>query len=146
MERLYWRSFSIFSCLEMDGSFCIHWKENLSYEKDIEATSYRLPCFCNNRYRLPTTVFILPRSNTGRKYGACQIVENIMNDYVSGNALQPISRHYLYFKLVNLVFTKNGDNVKVKVAVISLDNQTWDTQVAQYELMLYKDSNWKIVG
>lgn len=66
--------------------------------------------------------------------------------YVSGNVLQPISRHYLYFKLVNLVFTKNGDNVKVKVAVISLDNHTMDTQVAQYELVLYKDSNWKIVG
>ena len=40
----------------------------------------------------------------------------------------------------------DGDNVKVKVAVKFLDNQTKATQVSQYELVLHKDSNWKIVG
>ena len=39
-----------------------------------------------------------------------------------------------------------GDNVKVKVVVKFLDNQTKATQVSQYELVLHKDSNWKIVG
>ena len=48
--------------------------------------------------------------------------------YVSGNVLEPIDRDYLYSELVNLIFTKDGDNVKVKVFV------------------LYKDSNRKIVG
>lgn len=66
--------------------------------------------------------------------------------YVSGNVLEPIGRDYLYSELVNPIFTKDGDNVKVKVAVKFLDNQTKATQVSQYELVLHKDRNWKIVG
>ena len=66
--------------------------------------------------------------------------------YVSGNVLEPIGRDYLYSELVNPIFTKDGDNVKVKVAVKFLDNQTKAMQVSQYELVLHKDSNWKIVG
>ena len=49
-------------------------------------------------------------------------------------------------ELINPIFTKDGDNVKVKVAVKFLDNQTKATQMSQYELVLHKDSNWKIVG
>ncbi len=37
--------------------------------------------------------------------------------YVLGNVLEPIGRDYLYSELVNPIFTKDGDNVKVKVAV-----------------------------
>ena len=66
--------------------------------------------------------------------------------YVTGNVLEPIGKDYLYSELVNPVFTKDGDNVKVKFAVKFLDNQTKATQVSQYELVLHKDSNWKIVG
>ncbi len=66
--------------------------------------------------------------------------------YVSGNVIEPIGRDYLYSELVNPIFTKDGDNVKVKVAVKFIDNQTKATQVSQYELVLHKDSNWKIVG
>ena len=51
-----------------------------------------------------------------------------------------------YYELVNPIFTKDGDNVKVKVAVKFLDNQTKATLVSQYELVLHKDSNWKIAG
>ena len=66
--------------------------------------------------------------------------------YVADNVLEPIGRDYLYSELVNPVFTADGDNVKVKVAVKFIDNQTKTTQVSQYELVLHKDSNWKIVG
>ncbi len=66
--------------------------------------------------------------------------------YVVGNVLEPIGRDYLYSELVNPIFTANGDNVKVKVAVKFIDNQTKATQVSQFELTLHKDSNWKIVG
>ncbi|EQJ74612.1 conjugative transposon TcpC family protein [Clostridioides difficile P38] len=66
--------------------------------------------------------------------------------YVAGNVLEPIGRDYLYSELVNPIFTKDGDNVKVKVAVKFIDNQTKATQVSQFELVLHKDSNWKIVG
>ena len=65
--------------------------------------------------------------------------------YVAGNALDPINGDYIYSELVNPVFTKDGDNVKVKVAVKFIDNQTKAMQVSQYELMLHKDSNWKII-
>ncbi len=44
--------------------------------------------------------------------------------YVSGNVIESIGRDYLYSELVNPIFTKDGDNVKVKVAVKFLDNQT----------------------
>ena len=50
----------------------------------------------------------------------------------------------LFPELVNPVFTANGDNVKVSVAVKFIDNQTKATQVSQYELTLHKDSNWKM--
>ena len=40
---------------------------------------------------------------------------------------------------------KDGDNVKVSVAVKFIDNQTKATQISQYELTLHKDSNWKII-
>ncbi len=66
--------------------------------------------------------------------------------YVSGNVLEPIGRGYLYSELVNPIFTADGDNVKVHVAMKFIDNQTKAIQVSQYELVLHKDSNWKIVG
>ena len=66
--------------------------------------------------------------------------------YVEGNVLEPVVRDYLYSELVNPIFTQDGDNVKVKVAVKFLDNQTKATLVSQYELTLHKDGNWKIVG
>lgn len=66
--------------------------------------------------------------------------------YVAGNALEPINGDYLYSELVNPVFTADGDNVKVNVAVKFIDNQTKATQISQYELVLHKDSNWKIIG
>lgn len=66
--------------------------------------------------------------------------------YVSGNVLEPIGRDYLYSELVNPVFTKDGDDVKVKTAVKFLDPQTKAALVFQYELVLHKDGNWKIAG
>ena len=66
--------------------------------------------------------------------------------YVVGNALEPINGDYLYSELVNPVFTADGENIKVKVAVKFIDNQTKATQISQYELTLHKDGNWKIIG
>ena len=66
--------------------------------------------------------------------------------YVAGNALEPINGDYLYSELVNPVFTADGNNIKVKMAVKFIDNQTKATQISQYELTLHKDGNWKIVG
>ncbi|MBH7725985.1 conjugal transfer protein [Clostridioides difficile] len=66
--------------------------------------------------------------------------------YVAGNALEPINGDYLYSELVNPVFTADEDNIKVKIAVKFIDNQTKATQISQYELTLHKDGNWKIIG
>jgi len=66
--------------------------------------------------------------------------------YVAGNVLEPINGDYLYSELVNPVFTADGDNLKVKVSVKFIDNQTKATQISQFDLTLRKDSNWKIVG
>lgn len=66
--------------------------------------------------------------------------------YVSGNALEPINGDYLFSELVNPIFSQDGENVKVKVAVKFIDNQTKATQVSQFELVLHKDSNWRIVS
>ena len=71
--------------------------------------------------------------------------EKELSYYVAGNVLDPIGRDYLYSELVNPVFTADGDNVKVKVAVKFIDNQTKAMQVSQFELVLHKDSNWKII-
>ena len=65
--------------------------------------------------------------------------------YVAGNVLEPINGDYLYSELVNPVFMADGDNIKVKVSVKFIDNQTKATQISQYELVLHKDSNWKIL-
>ena len=66
--------------------------------------------------------------------------------YVAGNVLKPIGRDYLYSELINPIFTADGDNVKVRLAVKFIDNQTKAMQVSQFELTLHRDSNWKIVG
>ena len=70
-----------------------------------------------------------------------QIIERFLLTFPAG--IEPTTSAS---ELVNPVFTKNGDNVKVRVAVKFLDNQTKATLVSQYELVLHKDSNWKIVG
>lgn len=71
--------------------------------------------------------------------------DNELAYYVEGNALEPINGDYLFSELVNPVFTADGNNVTVRVAVKFIDNQTRATQVSQYELTLHKDSNWKII-
>ena len=41
--------------------------------------------------------------------------------------------------------TKDGDNLKVSVSVKYLDNKSKMTQISQYELVLHKNDNCKIV-
>jgi len=65
--------------------------------------------------------------------------------YVEDNVIEPIGRDYVFSELVNPIFTKDGDNVKVRVSVKFIDNYTNAMQISQYELVLHKDSNWKII-
>ena len=43
-------------------------------------------------------------------------------------------------------YINNVDERKVSVSVKYLDNKSKMTQISQYELVLHKDDNWKIVG
>ena len=66
--------------------------------------------------------------------------------YVDENVIEPVQREYQFAELLSLVFTKDGENIKVNVSVKYLDNLTKTEQISQYELVLHKDTNWKIVG
>lgn len=66
--------------------------------------------------------------------------------YVEENVIEPVQREYQFAELINPVFTTDGDNIKVNVSVKYLDNLTKAEQISQYEFVLHKDSNWKIVG
>lgn len=66
--------------------------------------------------------------------------------YVSGNVLEPVNREYTFSELVNPVFSKDGEQVRVSVAVKYLDQRTKATQISQFDLILEKDNNWKIIG
>ena len=65
--------------------------------------------------------------------------------YVKGDVLEPVGGEYLYSELINPVFTKDGETLKVHVSVKYLDQRTKATQISQYILTLYKGENWKII-
>ena len=66
--------------------------------------------------------------------------------YVEENVMEPVQREYQFAEVLNPVFTKDGDNIKVNVSVKYLDNLTKAEQISQYELTLHKDTNWKIIA
>ena len=65
--------------------------------------------------------------------------------YVPGNVLEPVNCDYLFSELVNPIFIKDGEQVKVSSSVKYLDQRTKAIQISQFDLIQQKDSNWKIV-
>ena len=65
--------------------------------------------------------------------------------YVNDGVLNPIGKDYVFSELVNPIYTRNENQVLVSVAVKYLDQTTKVTQVSQFDLVLEKDGNWKIV-
>ena len=110
--------------------------EKSSYEpKGIEADGSIDPMVIKEATSFLETFFKLYPSAT----------ETELAYYVSGNALKEINGDYIYSKLIDPVFTKDGENLKVNVSVEFIDNQTKAIQISQFDLTLYKDSNWKII-
>lgn len=66
--------------------------------------------------------------------------------YVQGDTLKPVHGDYLFSELLNPVFTKDGEDIKVSVSVRFLDSQTKADQISQFQLTLQKDGNWKIIA
>lgn len=65
--------------------------------------------------------------------------------YVSNNALPTINKDYVFAELVNPVYTIKDNKVTAIVTVKYLDQETKVTQFSQYELVLEKAENWKVV-
>ena len=65
--------------------------------------------------------------------------------YVKDGVLAPVSGDYVFSELVNPVFTKESDNLKVSVSVKYLDNKSKMTQVMPYDVFNPKARNlyWK---
>ena len=85
-------------------------------------------------------------SELNRIYEQLEELPDYLLDDLDSFVLAPVSGDYVFSELVNPVFTKDGDNIKVSVPVKYLDNKSKMTQISQYELVLHKDDNWKIVG
>lgn len=65
--------------------------------------------------------------------------------YVNDGVLKTIGKDYVFSELVNPVYTRSDNQVLVSVSVKYLDQRTKVTQVSQFDLVLEKDGNWKIV-
>ena len=85
-------------------------------------------------------------SELNRIYEQLEELPDYLLDDLDSFVLAPVSGDYVFSELVNPVFTKDGDNLKVSVSVKYLDNKSKMTQISQYDLVLHKDDNWKIVG
>ena len=85
-------------------------------------------------------------SELNRIYEQLEELPDYLLDDLDSFVLAPVSGDYVFSELVNPVFTKDSNNLKVSVSVKYLDNKSKMTQISQYELVLHKDDNWKIVG
>lgn len=71
--------------------------------------------------------------------------EKELSYYVSNQALKVINKDYVFVELVNPVYTMKDNKVTAVMTVKYLDQETKVTQFSQYELVLEKADNWKIV-
>lgn len=65
--------------------------------------------------------------------------------YVGDGVLESVSGDYVFSELINPVYRMSGEQVKVSLTVKYLDNRTKAAQLSQFDLVLEKDVNWKIV-
>ncbi len=66
--------------------------------------------------------------------------------YVSNNALPTINKDYVFAELVNPVYAMKDSRMTATVTVKYLDQETKVMQFSQYELVLEKAENWKIIN
>ena len=65
--------------------------------------------------------------------------------YLKGNTLPIIDKEYVFSELIDSVFQREGEQFKVYLSAKYLDDVSKATHVVQYELILEKADNWKIV-
>lgn len=71
--------------------------------------------------------------------------EKELSYYVNDSVLKPIGKDYVFSELINPIHKRNGNQVTVSLSVKYLDSQTKATQISQFDLVLEKDVNWKII-
>ncbi|ENZ6558334.1 conjugal transfer protein [Enterococcus faecium] len=71
--------------------------------------------------------------------------EKELEYYVENDVMRPINANLKFVELVDSVFTEDGDDTQVKVNIKYLDNLSKAINFFQYEIMLKKESNWKII-
>ncbi len=69
-----------------------------------------------------------------------------LNYYMIENTLPIINKDYLFSELIHPAIQKNEDQYQVNVAVRYLDNETKSENISQYQLILEKMDNWKIIS
>lgn len=65
--------------------------------------------------------------------------------YVNDGVLKPIGKDYVFSELINPVYNRGENQLLVSVSVKYLDQQTKANQISQFDLVLEKGGNWKIV-
>lgn len=66
--------------------------------------------------------------------------------YVRNNVLKPISDNYIFSELINPVYKKVGDKIKVDLSVKYLNKITGASEISQFDLYVEKQgSNWMII-
>lgn len=65
--------------------------------------------------------------------------------YVSNDTLPVIQKNYVFAELVNPIYSKKEKQIFASLTVKYLDQETKTTHLAQYDLTLEKQDNWKII-
>lgn len=65
--------------------------------------------------------------------------------YVNDGVLKPIGKDYVFSELINPIYTRQDHQVTASLAVKYLDQQTKAVQILQFNLVLEKDKNWRVI-
>ncbi len=66
--------------------------------------------------------------------------------YVKDYALEPMNGSYIFSELINPIFTKEEENIKVHVNVAFIDQNTKATIISGYDLTIKKEENWLLIS
>lgn len=66
--------------------------------------------------------------------------------YVKDYALGPMNGSYIFSELINPIFTKEEENIKVHVNVAFIDQNTKATIISGYDLSIKKEENWLLIS
>ncbi len=66
--------------------------------------------------------------------------------YVEDHALEPIQGNYIFSELINPIFKKEGDHIRIYANVAFVDQSTGVTVIAEYNFVIADEENWKIIN